>query len=115
MRPLRPFAGMTRIRFKGFGVSPSQPRSGTPLEQAEYLGPTASDVKFNPRNGNFSLLIQLAEPTTQATDGGRRRRAPSGLRSKPMWRHSLRRLRQGPARRAGHASMGEHDGHSATP
>ena len=21
-----PFAGMTRIRFKGFGVSPSQPR-----------------------------------------------------------------------------------------
>ena len=29
-RPLRPFAGMTRIRFKGFGSSPSQPRSGRP-------------------------------------------------------------------------------------
>ena len=25
-----PFAGMTRIRFKGFGFSPSQPRSGHP-------------------------------------------------------------------------------------
>ncbi len=25
-----PFAGMTRIRFKGFGSSPSQPRSGRP-------------------------------------------------------------------------------------
>ncbi len=36
-RPLRPFAGMTRIRFKGFGVSPSQPRYGTPLEQTWNL------------------------------------------------------------------------------
>jgi hypothetical protein len=25
-----PFAGMTRIRFKGFGLWPSQPRSGRP-------------------------------------------------------------------------------------
>ena len=25
-----PFAGMTRIRFKGFGWSPSQPRLGRP-------------------------------------------------------------------------------------
>ena len=29
-RPLRPFAGMTRIRFKGFGLKPSQPRLGHP-------------------------------------------------------------------------------------
>ena len=38
-RPLRPFAGMTRIRFKGFGVSPSQPRFGTPLEHPANLDP----------------------------------------------------------------------------
>ena len=44
-----PFAGMTRIRFKGFGLSPSQPRFGTPLEQHQcgppdpgcQQGPTA--------------------------------------------------------------------------
>src|ERR1700677_4447786 len=35
--PLRPFAGMTRIRFKGFGLSPSQPRSGRPSSKANVV------------------------------------------------------------------------------
>jgi hypothetical protein len=34
-RPLRPFAGMTRIRFKGFGFPPSQPRSGRPSSKRQ--------------------------------------------------------------------------------
>jgi hypothetical protein len=36
---------MTRIRFKGFGVSPSQPRFGTPLEQNPSLALGGGSVK----------------------------------------------------------------------
>jgi len=36
-RPLRPFAGMTRIRFKGFGLSPSQPHSGRPSSKINVV------------------------------------------------------------------------------
>jgi hypothetical protein len=42
-----PFAGMTRIRFKGFGLSPSQPRFGTPLEQHQ-CGPADSGCQQGP-------------------------------------------------------------------
>ena len=35
---------MTRIRFKGFGVPPSQPRFGTPLEQGSNLVPPQRSV-----------------------------------------------------------------------
>ncbi len=49
----RPFAGMTRIRFKGFGVSPSQPRSGRPSCEALNLGLANADVKLRPRKRNF--------------------------------------------------------------
>ena len=65
MQPLRPFAGMTRIRFKGFGVSPSQPRSGTPLEYVKYLAPTTPDVKFQHRTE--TAAGQPATPPTIAS------------------------------------------------
>ena len=42
-----PFAGMTRIRFKGFGLSPSQPRFGAPLEQHQ-CGPADSGCQQGP-------------------------------------------------------------------
>ena len=64
-RPLRPFAGMTRIRFKGFGVSPSQPHLGTPLEHTANLDPAPRSV--NTLSKTYDLCRLRARSRSAAT------------------------------------------------
>jgi hypothetical protein len=55
-RPLRPFAGMTRIRFKGFGFSPSQPRSGRPSSKTRtWLLENSASIAI-PQAISFAIL-----------------------------------------------------------
>src|ERR1700722_9063160 len=93
MRPLGPFAGMTRIRFKGFGLSPSQPRVGTPLEHNE-CGPHGSVCQLARKRGwlaAFAVSLScrvLRRPTrSKARPGARlhayvRRSAPQDGRDR---------------------------------
>src|ERR1700679_4034261 len=61
VRPLRPFAGMTRIRFKGFGLSPSQPRSGRPSSKANVVR-VARSVNFLSKHDFYAAWRRGAIP-----------------------------------------------------
>ena len=71
---------MTRIRFKGFGSSPSQPRFGTPLERhkfgpvtrtcqckSEDVRPRACDPGASRRMGTVIFLPGLSSQTAEQT------------------------------------------------
>ena len=64
-RQIRPFAGMTRIRFKGIGSPPSQPRSWDAPR-------TAVDCARDGRG------VKRVLPAKRGADGGRSSRAPPG-------------------------------------
>src|SRR5579871_2118012 len=100
-RPLRPFAGMTRIRFKGFGFAPSQSRSGTPLEQNRIW----TRRRLLSTYGSATMAWRTIEPAP--ADIRSWPPAPSRLSVRRQGRPSVRSLASGETRRelgeAGHS------------
>src|SRR5580692_2314001 len=90
MRPLRPFAGMTRIRFKGFGLSPSQPRSGRPSSKANVVR-AARSVNSLSKQDFYADWRRGAVP-----QGPRCSHRPTRLRASPAARLRACGRRSGP-------------------